>query len=108
MSPERGILSMRITLHKSSKMIALLAVFFLAVVSASSIFAQETRGTIRGTVTDPNGQAVPNATVHVVDPARGTSIDLTTNGEGFYQATYLLPSTYQVIVEAPGFKKTIR
>ena len=99
---------MRITLHKSSKMLGLLLALVLAMIAASSICAQETRGTIRGTVTDPNGQAVPNATVHVVDPARGTSVDLTTNGEGYYQATFLQPSTYQVIVEAPGFKKTIR
>ena len=99
---------MRITLHKSSKTIGLLTVVVSAIISAGSVYAQETRGTIRGTVTDPNGQAIPNATVHVVDPARGTSVDLTTNGEGYYQATYLLPSTYQVIVEAPGFKKSIR
>jgi len=89
-------------------MLGLLSALVLAMIAAGSISAQETRGTIRGTVTDPNGQAVPNATVHVVDPARGTSVDLTTNGEGYYQATYLLPSTYQVTVEAPGFKKTIR
>jgi hypothetical protein len=99
---------MRITLHKSSKMLGLLSALVLAMIAAGSISAQETRGTIRGTVTDPNGQAVPNATVHVVDPARGTSVDLTTNGEGYYQATYLLPSAYQVVIEAAGFKKSIR
>jgi hypothetical protein len=72
------------------------------------ISAQETRGTIRGTVTDPNGQAVPNASVKILDPARGTSVDMTTSDEGFYQATYLIPGTYQIVVEASGFKRTIR
>jgi hypothetical protein len=95
-------------MRKSLKTIRLLAVFLFAVSFAGSIYGQETRGTIRGTVTDPNKQAIPNATVHVIDPARGTTVDLTTNGEGFYQATYLLPSTYRIIVEAPGFKKSLR
>jgi hypothetical protein len=67
--------------------------------------AQETRGTIRGTVTDQNGAAVPGAVVTVTDLARGTSITLTTNSEGFYQATYLLPGTYRITVESSGFKK---
>jgi hypothetical protein len=75
---------------------------------AGTVLAQETRGTIRGTVSDPNGQPVLNATVVVTDVPRGTKTTLTTNGEGFYQALFLLPSTYQISVEAAGFKKAIR
>ncbi len=72
------------------------------------IAAQETRGTVRGVVSDPNGQAVPNASVQVIDPARGGRKTITTNGEGFFQATYLTPGTYQIVVEASGFKKSLR
>lgn len=86
---------------------AVLACFSI-IILAGSIFAQETRGIIRGTITDPNGQAVPNASVKIIDPARGTTVDMTTNSEGFYQATYLVPGSYQIVVEAPGFKKSIR
>lgn len=75
---------------------------------AGTAYSQETRGTIRGTVSDPNGQPVMNATVVVTDVQRGTKSTLTTNGEGFYQALFLLPSTYQISVEAGGFKKAIR
>ena len=71
-------------------------------------WAQETRGTLRGTVTDPNKQPVFNATVTVLDPSRGSKVTLTTNGEGYFQATYLIPGTYSVMVEATGFKKAIR
>lgn len=78
------------------------------VASIQIISAQETRGTIRGLVSDPNGQAIPNASVTVIDPSRGGRKSLTTNGEGLYQATYLIPGTYQIVVEAPGFKKSIR
>lgn len=75
---------------------------------SGTAYAQETRGSIRGTVSDPNGQPVLNATVVVTDVPRGTKTTLTTNGEGFYQALFLLPSTYQITVEAAGFKKAIR
>jgi hypothetical protein len=70
--------------------------------------AQESRGKITGTVTDPNKAAVPGATVTITDAARGTSVTLTTNGEGFFQAPYLLPGTYQVVVEVAGFKRFIQ
>src|SRR5919204_369144 len=70
--------------------------------------AQESRGKITGTVSDPNKAAVPGASVKVTDAARGTSVTLTTNSEGFFQAPYLLPGTYQVVVEVAGFKKFIQ
>lgn len=85
-------------------LMACLSIIILAGVTQ----AQETRGTISGTITDPNGQAVPNATVLVIDPSRGTTKTFTTNSEGIYRATFLSPGTYQVVVEAKGFKKSIR
>lgn len=90
------------------KVVRPLLVLVAFVASIQIISAQETRGTIRGLVSDPNGQAIPNASVTVIDPSRGGRKSLTTNGEGLYQATYLIPGTYQIVVEAPGFKKSIR
>ncbi|MEP6849567.1 MAG: TonB-dependent receptor, partial [Acidobacteriota bacterium] len=94
-------------LPKLSRIFAVSLCLVIIVFVQSSV-AQETRGTIRGTVLDPNKQPVFNATVTVIDPSRGTKISLTTNGEGFYQATYLIPGIYQVVVEANGFKKALR
>jgi len=88
--------------------IALLSALFTTLALVQLVSAQETRGTIRGTVTDPNGQTVPNATVQVIDPSRGSTVTLTTNAEGYYQATYLTPGIYRIVVEAAGFKKSIR
>jgi protocatechuate 3,4-dioxygenase beta subunit len=64
-------------------------------------------GTIRGTVTDANGAVIPNASVKITDKSTGLSRDLTTNGEGNYEAAALKPGTYEVMVIATGFKKTI-
>src|SRR5919199_56045 len=86
---------------------ALLSLLFILSLQTPTS-AQESRGKITGTVTDPNKAAVPGATVKVTDAARGTTVTLTTNDEGFFQAPYLLPGTYQVVVESAGFKKYIQ
>jgi hypothetical protein len=69
---------------------------------------QESRGTVMGKVTDPQNAVIPNASVQVVNAAMGTRLSLTTNDVGFYQASYLIPGLYQIMVEAPGFKKYVR
>src|ERR1043165_9246684 len=87
--------------------VALLSVIFI-LSFPSSLSAQESRGKITGTVTDQNKAAVPGASIKIVDASRGTSVTLTTNDDGFFQAPYLLPGTYQVVVEVTGFKKFIQ
>src|ERR1044071_4197043 len=90
------------------RLAAVLAVLWLAASAPLTLRAQESRGKITGTVTDANKASVPGATVKINDPARGTSVTLTTNDEGFFQAPYLLPGTYQVEVEVTGFKRYIQ
>src|SRR5262245_52004546 len=64
-------------------------------------------GTIRGTVTDANGAVIPNAAVRITDKVTGLSRDLTTNGDGNYEAAAMKPGSYEVVIMATGFKKTI-
>src|SRR5829696_5177896 len=97
-----------ISVKKITQIFAVSMGLIMVLIFAQSISAQETRGNIRGIVSDPNKAAVAGASVKIVDIARGTTTNLTTNDDGFYQANYLIPSTYQIIVEANGFKKTIR
>jgi hypothetical protein len=96
------------SVKKIKKILAASLGLIMMLIFAQSISAQETRGNIRGIVTDPNKAAVAGASVKIVDTARGTTSSLTTNDDGFYQANYLIPSTYQIIVEANGFKRTLR
>ena len=99
---------MRSRFMKSISLAAVFTALLLAAASPLTLSAQESRGRITGTVTDPNGAAVPGASVKITDPARGTSVSLNTNDEGFFQAPYLLAGTYQVVVEIAGFKKFIQ
>ncbi len=72
------------------------------------LLAQEARGTIVGSVMDGSGAVIPGAPVVVINKAMGTRVSLTTNAEGLYQATYLIPGLYRIEVEAAGFKKNVR
>ena len=60
-------------------------------------------------VTDPNGAAVPGATVTAKNEATGvTTRNFVTTSEGRFVITNLLPGTYSVTVAASGFKtKTV-
>jgi len=68
------------------------------------VFGQAVFGSIFGTVTDPQGAAIPNATVTVTNVRKGTSDTATTNDSGNYSVTHLIPDTYDVKVEGAGFK----
>ena len=77
----------------------------LLVAGAASGFAQGNQGAIRGTVTDPSGAVVANATLLVTSEATGVAVRLTTKSDGFYSAEALTPGAYTVEADVPGFKR---
>jgi hypothetical protein len=91
--------------HKTLSSI-LVALCFLC--GAISVFAQGTNsGTIRGRVTDPNGASVAGASVKVTDLGTGINTDLTTNGDGEYEAATLKSGSYRVTVTGANFKSSV-
>ncbi len=82
---------------------ALLLGVAVALAFTGSAFAQETSsGTIAGQVLDPQGAAVPGATVTVISPQGDKTY--TTDSEGRFIAPFLPPDMYDVRVELTGFK----
>jgi len=75
----------------------------LAALLTASLHAQVVGGTISGTVTDPSGAVIPNATVIVHNQDTGTQRTLTTNASGSYSAPSIPVGTYQVTATAPNF-----
>src|ERR1700739_2566762 len=69
-----------------------------------SAFGQAVYGSIIGTVTDPQGAAVANAKVTVTNQRKGTSDATTSNADGNYSVTHLIPDIYTVRAEGAGFK----
>jgi hypothetical protein len=84
-----------------------LTLLFLSAAMAFAIpaLAQSILGTVRGTVTDPQGAVVPKAVVQVVDEATGVPRIVETDAEGRYEAANLRPGTYRVEVVTTSFKK---
>ena len=65
---------------------------------------QAVYGSIVGTVTDPQGNAVAGAKVTVTSLAKGTAEQVTTNETGAYTVIHLIPDSYKIHIEAAGFK----
>ena len=78
---------------------------FLALLTVSTFcFAQETTGSLQGTVKDPSGAVVPNAKVSVSTANLVGGKSTVSDGKGFYHFSSLPPGAYVVRVEAKGFE----
>ena len=64
-------------------------------------------GEIRGTVTDPTGAVVTNATVSVVNVNTGIEKTFTTNRDGIYDTVSTPNGQYTVTITVPGFKQLV-
>ena len=90
-------------LISGSVFVALMATMFLCALLVPTAFGQTETGQITGTVLDPSGAGVPNATVTVKSPATGVTRSTKTSMTGVYTVTDLLPGPYDVSVTAEGF-----
>jgi hypothetical protein len=79
-----------------------------ALALASYSFAQNATGTIDGRVSDTSGAAVPGASVTVENTATNVKLTSPTNSEGRFYQRYLLPGTYNVVVEKAGFARYVQ
>src|SRR5256885_16481729 len=79
--------------------IAILIVFSLAVATNAQTF----RGSINGTVTDPSGGSVPNATVKATESATGIDHTTTTTNDGAFSFQDIPLGLYKLTVTATGF-----
>jgi hypothetical protein len=87
-------------------MILALAVLILGF-SATSAFAQD-RGNISGTVVDPQGAIIPDATVQARNT--GTNVIQTTQSDsaGFFRFPVVALGTYEVTITKTGFARFIK
>ena len=69
--------------------------------------AQSIYGTITGTVYDPSGAVVANASVVLKNVASGDVRRGATNSDGYYSFSSVPTGAYSLTVEAAGFQKTV-
>ena len=70
-------------------------------------FGQSTFGSIVGTVKDQSGSVVPGATVTLVNSGSSASKTATSSASGNYEFLNLDAGTYQVSIQAAGFKDVV-
>jgi hypothetical protein len=91
-----------------SRLRSLPLILLVVLISKVMLFGQAgATGTILGTVSDNTGAVVANAAVTVTNIATGVSKQTRTGSSGDFTVPYLIPGTYRVSVEAPGFQKSV-
>lgn len=90
--------------HRIARIISLLIAILALGVPA---LAQSNKGTIVGTVRDPNEALVTGAKVTVTNNATGDTHEAESGGEGTYTVTNLDPGKYRVNVTATGFQPVL-
>ncbi len=80
-----------------------IALFAISVV----LYAQGERSALNGTITDPNGAAVPGASVTARNNGTNVEFKAITTDAGVYRLPYLPAGSYKISVTATGFKMSV-
>jgi hypothetical protein len=97
--------AMRFNIFRSVALcyLALAAVFFVL----TPMQAQQTLGSLNGTVTDSSGAAIPGALVTAIDAEIGVTRTTTSQSNGYYQIFNLPIGKYAVKVTHDGFETSV-
>lgn len=96
------------SIRGSHGVLSALAIGILLVLVSLTSQAQQITGTIVGTVKDAQGAVLPGAAVKATNIDTRFSRSTTTGSSGDYRIEYLPVGTYNVEVEAGGFKKFVQ
>lgn len=93
--------------NKKCTIVGIVTMFIVMMACTISALAQaSSTAELRGRVTDSAGAVIPGAKVTLTDTNKGTSRTATTDAEGGYVFVGLLPSSYNLKVEASGFAQS--
>jgi hypothetical protein len=82
--------------------------YFLILCLPSVLFGQMNTGEITGSITDPSGAFVPQATIAALEIATKQKHTATSNSAGQYLLPQLPLGDYELTVEAQGFKQAVQ
>src|SRR5215218_7485809 len=83
--------------------IRVVLVFCALLMLALTVQGQTSRGTVTGTVTDPNGAVIAGAQVTLTSAQTKLNRVTTSNSEGIYRFEAVDPGTYSIKVSSVGF-----
>src|ERR1700719_379376 len=85
---------------------ALFCALILVLGFSASVHAQNVKGSVRGVVTDEQGQGIAGAEVVITEPSTGYSRNFTTETDGAYNFPDLPLGTFNIRATHAGFKTT--
>jgi Carboxypeptidase regulatory-like domain/TonB dependent receptor len=80
-----------------------LASVFLLTGCCGLLWSQTSLTSLRGTITDPSGALIPGATVRIENKTTTLKSIQTSTNSGEYVFAQIVPGTYVVTVDSPGF-----
>jgi outer membrane receptor protein involved in Fe transport len=86
----------------------LTAVLLCAFMFSAPVAGQTSRGTVNGTVTDPNGAVVAGATITLTNTQTNTSRTTTSTDSGFYRFDAVDLGNHTVTISASGFGELVK
>jgi hypothetical protein len=91
------------------KMLLLVLLILTIATLTPAVWSQSTvsTGSIQGTVTDPNGAVIPNASIVITNQATKQSVKLTSSSTGTFSSGALQPGQYEVRVTADKFQTQV-
>src|ERR1700676_1324396 len=93
--------------RKFTSSFAILVTLIFSLMAGVLAHAQVTGATLSGTVTDPSGGGVANATVAATNAATAVTRDATSDSAGVYTIPNLAPGVYDIKVSATGFSTNL-
>ena len=88
--------------------LALRFVFVVFALSTVAAFAQDTTGTILGTITDSSGAVLPGVTITVKNTDTSQTRVAVSDAAGRYRMPLLPPGHYEVAAQLSGFQTLVR
>ena len=82
-------------------------VFLSLVINISTCLAQTVGASLQGTVYDPSGAFVANASIEIRNVEKGASRTLTTDDHGRYREPLLPPGEYELRMTVAGFQPVV-
>ncbi len=86
---------------------SLLSKFTLTFFALGINYGQIFTAGLSGVVTDPNGGAIPDASITLKNSANGEARSTKSSNDGRYVFSQISPGSYELAVEAKGFRKSL-
>ena len=90
----------------SARRLMALTITLLLIFAAAPLLNSQslTQGNVAGTITDPTGAVIPNATITLKSTDTGSTQTRTSTNSGFYQFPLVPPGPYTLTVAAPNYQ----